>query len=62
LKSALFEDILQAEGLMNFIWYSTNHSIMSNIYVLIFIGFVDDFNQIVESKSFATILLMSILF
>jgi len=35
---------------------------MSNIYVLIFIGFVDDFNQIVESKSFATILLMSILF
>jgi len=22
--------------LMNFIWYRTNHSIMSNIYVLIF--------------------------
>jgi len=44
LKSALFEDILQAEGLLNFIWYRTNHSIMSNIYVLIFIGFVDDFN------------------
>jgi hypothetical protein len=62
LQSALFVKILQAEGLMNLIWYRTNHSIMSNIYVLIFKSFVEHFYQIVESKSFATILLMSILF
>jgi len=62
LQSALFVTILQAEGLMNFIWYRTNLSIMNNIYVLIFKCFVAYFYQIAESKSFATILLMSILF
>jgi len=62
LKSALFEEILQVEGLLIFIWYRTNHSIMNNIYVLIFIGFVDDFNQIVEFKSFSIILIVSCLF
>jgi len=35
---------------------------MSKIYVLIFKSFVAYFYQIEESKSFATILLMSILF
>jgi len=35
---------------------------MNNIYDLIFKSFVAYFYQIVESKSFATILLMSILF
>jgi len=60
LQSALFVKILQAEGLMNFIWYRTNHSIMSNIYVLIFKIFVAYFYQIADSKSFVTILLMSI--
>ena len=37
-ESALFTQILQAEGFTNFIRNRTNHSIMNNIYVLISIG------------------------